>query len=107
MLSYPVHFPRQFYRGSKDNLRRRAADANRLIKQVEDYVNAQGKIDPEPFHQYIYASIAHELGLDPNEVRRLCMVDGGHNGFTVLRPGLTLEAAFAEAEARAGGRVAP
>ncbi|MGN2251373.1 hypothetical protein ACFWZ1_14980 [Frateuria sp. GZRe14] len=107
MLSYPVHFPRERYRGGKENLRRKAAEINRLIQQVEQYVNEQGKLNQSPFHQYVYSAIALKLGLDPSEVRHHCMIDGGHNGFTVIRPGLTMDEAFAEAEATAGGQVAP
>lgn len=38
--------------------------------------------------------------LDPGEVKRLCMVDGGHNGFTVFKPGVTTFEAAAEIAGR-------
>lgn len=106
MLTYPVYFPRNRYSGRNEARRNKAYLENELIARVERYVNEQGKVQEDPFHIYSYAEIAFELRLDPEDVRRLCMVDGGHNGFTVIRPGLTYEQALAEGQKIAGGPVA-
>ena len=88
MLSYPVYFPSVGYRGADLKKRAKAAEQNRLIRQVADYVNKVGIKRESPTHQYLYVDIARQLGLDAGDVKRLCMVDGGNNGFTVLKPGV-------------------
>jgi hypothetical protein len=59
-------------------------------------LNQIGSMQSSPIHSYLYHDIARALDLDPQDVRRLCVVDGGSNGFKVLRPDLTLDQAFAE-----------
>lgn len=100
MLSYPVYFPPVGYRGADPKKRAKTAEQNRLIRQVSDYVNGVGIEREEPVHQYLYFDIARHLGLDFADVKRLCMVDGGSNGFTVLKPGVNSIDEAAEIAAR-------
>lgn len=102
MLTYPVHFPHPGYRGNDERKRQKMWEQLRVVQKVSKYVNEVGLKNPAPVHFYTYADIARVLQLDLDFVKTHCMVDGGHNGFMVLRPGLTHEQAEAEAKARLG-----
>lgn len=81
-----THFPLQprleSYRGSKENLRRKAAEHNAMARRVVDHLNTLIANDPRDRQLYIYDSIARDLGLSADEVQSAVMY-GGHNGITV------------------------
>ena len=97
MLTYPVYFPLPRYSGRDQRKLEKIYEQIHVIKVVSKYVNEIGIKNPKPIHCYTYTEIANTLRLDVEYVKNHCMVDGGHNGFMVLRPGLTLEEATEEA----------
>jgi hypothetical protein len=70
------------YRGSKENLRRKATEHNAIARRVVDHLNTLIANDPGDQQNYLYYEIAHELGLTVEEVKSVVMY-GGHNGITV------------------------
>jgi hypothetical protein len=70
------------YRGSKDNLRRKAAEHNLMARRVVDHLNTLIANDPSDMQQFIFASVARDLGLTADEVQSAVRY-GGHNGITV------------------------
>jgi hypothetical protein len=69
------------YRGSKENRLRKAAEFNSMAQRVADHVNSLAANDPHR-QQYMFASIARDLGLTTDQVRS-ALPDGGYNGITL------------------------
>jgi hypothetical protein len=86
MKVYPIHVPRNLYRGSKESARRKAAEYNRDASALETYLNAQIQANESPIQQYFYRQIALEIGLPIERVQEILFgVDCGHNGLTVAK----------------------
>jgi hypothetical protein len=95
MKVFPIHVPRSLYRGSKQSLRQKAADYNRDAAHLEKYLNDRIQASPSPIQQYIYGSIAPDVGLPLERVREILFgVDSGHNGLTVAKTADALKREF-------------
>jgi hypothetical protein len=90
VITSPVHVRREMYRGSDPKKRKKAQEHNALAVRIEDVANRLINEQTDAICSYLHHDIARELGEDPDMVRRLGFsIDGGHNGFTAVRPGIT------------------
>jgi hypothetical protein len=86
MKVFPIHVPRSRYRGGKPSLRQKASDYNRDAERLEKYLNDRIQASPSSVQQYIYGSIAPDVGLPLERVQEILFgVDCGHNGLTVAK----------------------
>lgn len=53
-----------------------------MAQQIADHLNRKIAKNPAEIQQYMFASIANELGM-PVDVVRSAISDGGHNGITL------------------------
>lgn len=81
MSIFPIEPQLEVYRGSKENLRRRANEKNAIRHRVAEHVNRLAANNPDECQQYTFATIARELGVPVDEVRA-ALGDGGYNGIT-------------------------
>jgi hypothetical protein len=81
MSRLPVTPKFKLYRGSKEKLRRQAAAHNAMAQRVADHVNTLAANNPDEVQQYLFATIADDLGLTTDQVRS-AISTGGHNGIT-------------------------
>lgn len=99
MVTYPIRISGDPYRGTDPRRKQKTQALNRLAADLESKINEMIANQTAPIRTYLYHQIARETGFDYETVRDLCFsIDGGHNGFRVCKPGLTLEQALAEAE---------
>lgn len=82
MPELPLQPQLVIYRGSKENLRRRADEKNAIRHRVAEYVNQLAANNPDEMQQYFFGNIARELGVPEEEVRS-AISDGGYNGITL------------------------
>jgi hypothetical protein len=95
LVPYPIHVKRSTYRGSDPKKRQKASEENRVAALLETHINERIKAQTRPVESYLYYQIASETGVSEKTVRALCYgIDGGHNGFTVIRSGLSYEQAL-------------
>ncbi len=100
VTNHPIHVKRDSYKGNVAKRTAKANLANRTAAVLEKYINEKIAAQTEPIAQYMYSQISHATGVPVEVVRELCFViDGGHNGFTVVKPGMTYAQAM---EARRG-----
>lgn len=86
MVKYPIRVPRDYYQGRQPARQRKAAKHNELAKLLETHLNQQIEANNEPIQQYVYGFIAHDLGLDEEQVRNvLFAANCGHTGLTVVK----------------------
>ena len=84
MVTYPVHVPRKKYGGRKEKLKRKTIEYNRLVSDIESFINEKVEESDEDTIQIMSDSIAAHLGLSTGLVRKVVYtVDGGDNGVTV------------------------
>jgi hypothetical protein len=96
MVTYPVSVRRNSYRGGDRKKQMRAATENELAARIEKYVNDLLFAQEQPIAAYLFHDIASATGIDYDIVRRLgYSIDGGSNGFTSVKRGMTLEEAWA------------
>ncbi len=81
MAALPLTAQFKSYRGSKENLRRKSVQDAFVAQRIATYVNGLVANNPDETQQYIFASIAHDLGVTTEEVRS-AISDGGYNGIT-------------------------
>ncbi len=74
------HF--RHYRGSKENVRRKADRFNATAQRVADHVNKLIANDPREIQVYMFGTIAIDLGVSVDDVRE-AISDGGFNGITI------------------------
>jgi hypothetical protein len=83
MVTYPVRVSRKSYRGSKETIRRKTNEHNRIARELEEYINQRIKEQEEETRVYYYYEIASETGYSKELVREILFsVDCGHHGFT-------------------------
>jgi predicted transcriptional regulator of viral defense system len=80
MADLPVQPRLTHYRGGKETLRRKAAEANELAWKIANYVNRLIANNPAENQQIIFATVAIDLNVDTEDVRNA--LPGGHNGWT-------------------------
>jgi hypothetical protein len=79
---FPIRPHLKSYRGSKDNLRRRAAEYNAKANKIAEHLNTLAANNPAEIQQYMFVYIARDLGFTTEEVRS-AISDGGSNGITL------------------------
>lgn len=95
MVTYPISIKRSFYSGSSASKKAKAQERNRAASRLEEHINKQLRDQSSPVQQYMYHTIAREIGIDEGVVRALCFsIDSGHNGFTAYRQDLSLQDAI-------------
>lgn len=102
MVTYPITVKRNAYRGRDPRKRAKANEENRIALELERHINKLLENQQLPIQNYMYHEIARDTGHSLETVRRLCFpIDGGHQGFTVIKKGMTLEQATAALHAPA------
>lgn len=81
MSIFPLQGRYKPYRGAKENLRRKMLDEAATAHRIAEHVNKLVANNPDEIQQYMYASIARDLGVTTEEVRR-AIPHGGYNGVT-------------------------
>lgn len=95
MITYPITVRRNSYLGPNAGKRRMATDENAMAETLEQFVNELLKVQEQPLQQYSYQRIADGTQLPLDDVRRICFsIDGGQDGFTAYKRGMTLEQAL-------------
>jgi len=95
MVTYPISVRRDGYRSSDARKRRKAADFNEIASAIESHVNGLLYEQQEPVCSYSYHEVARALGYDVEIVRDVGFsIDGGHNGFTACKRGMTITQAL-------------
>lgn len=70
------------YRGAKETLKRKFAEENDARIKVAEHVNRLIANNTDEMQQYLFGSIAADLGVTKDQVRN-AIGDGGHNGITL------------------------
>lgn len=92
MVTYPVHVRRNSYRGADPRKKAKALQENLDASILEATANRLIQAQARGIKSYLWMEISRESGLDYETVKRLGFsIDGGSNGFTATRPGLTEE----------------
>jgi hypothetical protein len=95
LITYPITVRRNAYLGPNAGKRRMAIDENAKAATLEEFVNTLLKDQEQPLQQYSYQRIADGTQVPLADVRRLCFsIDGGQDGFTAYKTGMTLEQAL-------------
>ena len=87
-MDYRIHVPRMAYRGSdKRKLEKKRRDSQ-LCAEIEVILQREyDAIKPGEIRAILSHSVAHEMGADSEQVRRIiCRVQGGSNGVTFSKP---------------------
>lgn len=101
MVEFPIHVSRDSYRGSNLRRREKANETNRLAARLEQYINERLKAQEASIQVYGFHEIADATNVPLEIVQELCFsIDGGSNGFTAIKPGMTYQRAMAEMDER-------
>ncbi|MTK64799.1 MAG: hypothetical protein F8N15_09845 [Methanobacterium sp.] len=96
MITHPIYVKRISYRGTNARKRSKVAEQNRIAAALEAHINKLLLEQTAPICSYLYHDIASATGYSVEQVRDLCFsIDGGHNGFTAIKPGLSYDEAIA------------
>lgn len=96
MVTYPIQIRRDTYRGADARKRQKASELNAMATKLEQAINKMLFDQTAPISQYMWHPISRETGIPYDVVAKLGMgIDGGSNGFTALRRGLTYAQAMA------------
>lgn len=94
MVTFPVSVARDSYRGNDARKRSKAAQNNRDATALEQAANNLLRDQAEPIKSYRWHELCQASGLSLDTVKRLGFsIDCGHNGFTAIRQGLSLDEA--------------
>ncbi len=89
MVKHPLSVKRDNYRGSDPRKRKKSSEFNRAATEIESKINELVLKQEEPVRDYLYSEIARLTNYPVEIVQKLCFsIDGGHNGFTVVRKDL-------------------
>ncbi|KEY87817.1 hypothetical protein PC358_01515 [Pseudomonas capeferrum] len=92
MVSYPIYVTRNSYRGNDIKKRAKASQDNQDAARIEEACNRLIQNQTQPIQSYLWMEVSRESGVDYETVRRLgYSIDGGSNGFTATKPGLSQE----------------
>jgi hypothetical protein len=95
MVTFPVHVKGSNYRGADAKKKQKAAEENHIAFEIEKHLNEKLRSQTAPIQVYSYYAIASATGYSEEKVRDLCFkIDGGHNGLTAIKTGLTFEEAM-------------
>jgi len=81
MPNLPITPRFKHYRGAKENLQRKSHEAARTARLIADHVNKLIANNPDQIQQYMFANIAHDLGVTTEQVRSA--ISTGGNGITI------------------------
>lgn len=96
MVTYPIHIKRDHYGGRDTKKRQNSADRNRIASELEEYINQRLLKQEASVQVYDFADIARATGYSIDVVSGLgYSIDGGSNGFTAWKHGMTYDAAIA------------
>lgn len=94
MVTFPISVGRNGYRGNDARKRAKATQYNQDAAILEQAANDLLRNQVEPIHSYRWHELCKATGLNIETVRRLGFsIDCGHNGYTAIKPGLTLDEA--------------
>jgi hypothetical protein len=92
MVTHPISVARSYYRGNDPKKRAKRDRENTVAALLESKINEMLLAQDSPVRAYVYHEIALATGVDIELVRKLCYsIDCGSNGFTAIKPGMTLE----------------
>jgi hypothetical protein len=92
MVTYPISVARNNYRGSDPKKRAKRDRDNQVATLLEQKINEMLLAQDSPVRVYLYHEIARATHVDIEVVQRLCFsIDCGSNGFTAIKPDMTLE----------------
>ena len=92
MVSYPIYVKRSSYRGSDKKKQAKANQDNYDAARIEEACNRLIQNQTQGVQSYLWLEVSRESGVDYETVRRLgYSIDGGSNGFTATKPGLSQE----------------
>lgn len=101
MVIYPAHVARNGYRGRDPRKSKKAYEENQIAAEMERKINEMLLKQEEPISTYLWHEIADLTGFSYETVKKLgYSIDGGSNGFTAIKPGMTMDEAL-EASKRA------
>ena len=96
MVTYPIYVQRDRYSGRDARKRQKVSDKNRIASELETYINDLLLKQEAPVQVYDFADIARATGYSIDVVSELgYSIDGGSNGFTARKHGMTYDAAIA------------
>ena len=81
-VMFPIRPRLKHYRGTKENLRRKAAEENKIAEKIAKHLNTLIANNDEEMQQYIYGYIAIDLRVTAEQVRR-ALPGGGSYGITL------------------------
>jgi len=89
MVSYPIRIPRKPYNGSDPRKIAKIQELNEIAAEIETVINDIIKNQENNIIKFTYAEIASITGYKVSTVQDICVsIDGGGNGFTVIRDDL-------------------
>jgi hypothetical protein len=96
MVTHPIHITRKHYRGSDKGKQSRIASHNQLVAELERHINDLLLKQEYPIQVYDFADIARGIGYSLDFVSEVeYSIDGGSNGFTAWKHGMTHDEAIA------------
>ncbi|NKA95834.1 hypothetical protein GO283_04386 [Ralstonia solanacearum] len=96
MVTYPIRIRRETYRGRDRTRQSRVVSQNSQIADLERYINDLLFRQEESIQVYDFADIARGTGFPLDFVSEVgYSIDGGSNGFTAWRRGMTYDEAIA------------
>jgi len=96
MVTYPIRIRRESYRGGDKRKKIRVANHNSQVAELERYINGLLLRQEAPIEVYDFADIARAGGFSLEFVSDVgYSIDGGSNGFTAWKHGMTHEQAMA------------
>lgn len=95
MIEYPICIERDNYKGKNLKRKNKAMQKNAVVLALESKINELLAAQEQPIQRYLYHEVAFEAGL-PYDVflDNGIVIDGGSNGFTAIRKGLSLDEAL-------------
>lgn len=94
MVTFPISVGRDSYRGNDARKRSKAAQHNRDAMALEQAANDLLRNQEEPIKNYRWHELCQASGLSLDTIKRLGFsIDCGHNGYTAIKPGLSLDEA--------------
>lgn len=87
MHSWPIHIPVRTTRSKDIRKQQTVQNLNRTAAILERFINEKFESEPsDSVLQFFHQTLARELGVDAETVRRcLESVSGGSNGITILK----------------------
>lgn len=96
MVTYPIRIRRESYGGGDKRKQARVANHNSQVTDLERYINDLLLQQEAPIQVYDFADIARGCGFSQEFVSEVgYSIDGGSNGFTAWKHGMTYEQAVA------------